>query len=38
MKVVQEFDYKYLSDFPMINDDKKFIISTWEGTYIGDVE
>lgn len=37
MELVQEFDYPYTSDFTMINEDKTFIISTWEGTYIGDI-
>ena len=37
MELVQEFDYECVSDFTMINEDKKFIISTWQGTYVGEV-
>lgn len=37
MELVQEFEYDAVSDFTMIDEDKKFILSTWSGTYIGDV-
>ncbi len=37
MELVQEFEYDDVSDFTMINEDKKFIISTWQGTYIGEI-
>ena len=37
MELVQEFDFDYVSDFTMIDADKRFIISTWQGTYIGEV-
>lgn len=35
MKLVQEFEYNYISDFKMFDDDKRYIIATWEGSYIG---
>lgn len=35
-ELVQEFDYKYVSDFTMIDEDKRFILATWQGTYIGE--
>lgn len=38
MELMQEFEYDYVSDFTMIDADKKFIISTWQGTYIGEVQ
>lgn len=37
MSLVKEFDYEYVSDFTMIDDDRKFLIATWKGTYIGDI-
>ena len=37
MELVQEFDYDYISDFTMIDEDKKFILSTWQGSYIGEI-
>jgi len=37
MELVQEFEYEYVSDFTMIDDDRRFILSTWQGTYIGEV-
>lgn len=37
MELVQEFDYDYVSDFTMIDADKRFIISTWQGTYVGEI-
>ena len=37
MKLVGEFDYEYVSNFTMIEDDTRFIITTWSGSYIGNV-
>ncbi len=37
MKLVREFEYEYLADFKMIDEDRKYIISTWLGTYIGNI-
>lgn len=37
MEVVQEFDYEDVSDFTMIEEDRKFILATWQGTYMGEV-
>ena len=37
MKLVREFEYGSLADFKMIEDDRRYIISTWNGTYIGEV-
>ena len=36
-KVVRSFDYMYTCGFTMVNGDKTFIISTWEGTHIGNL-
>lgn len=36
-KVLRDFDYLYVCGFTMINEDKTFIIPTWEGTYIGNL-
>ena len=35
-EMVREFDYPYVYGFTMIKDDTVFLVSTWEGTYIGD--
>ena len=37
MKLVREFEYEYMADFTMIEDDRRYIISTWLGTFIGKV-
>lgn len=37
MELVQEFKYDNVSDFTMIDVDNRFILSTWQGTYIGEV-
>ncbi len=37
MKLVREFEYECLADFKMIEKDSKYIISTWLGTYIGNI-
>ena len=37
MELVQDFDYDYVSDFTMIDEDRKFLLATWQGTYMGDV-
>ena len=36
-KLVRVFDYPCAAGFTMINDDKEFIFSTWDGTYVGEV-
>ncbi len=38
MEKVLEFDYNYVSDFTMVNDDTTYILATWEGSYIGKIE
>lgn len=38
MELAQEFDYEYFSSFTMIDDDKRFVVATWQGTYIGEVD
>ena len=37
MKMVREFEYDSIADFKMIEDDRRYIISTWNGTYIGEM-
>ncbi|MEE3352442.1 MAG: WD40 repeat domain-containing protein [Saccharofermentanaceae bacterium] len=37
MKLVREFEYDSIADFKMIEDDRRYIISTWLGTYIGKI-
>lgn len=37
MELVQEFDYDSVSDFTMIDEDRRFLIATWQGTYLGEV-
>ena len=37
MKLVREFEYDSIADFKMIEKDSKYIISTWLGTYIGNI-
>ena len=37
MKLVREFEYDSMADFKMIEKDSKYIISTWLGTYIGNI-
>ena len=37
MKMVREFEYDSMADFKMIEKDSKYIISTWLGTYIGNI-
>lgn len=36
-KLVRRFDYPYAAGFTMIHDDKEFLFSTWEGTFVGEV-
>lgn len=37
MEQVAEFDYDYVSGFLMYDDDRKFIIPTWKGSYTGEL-
>lgn len=37
MKEVQKFEYPYVCDFTMVKDDTTFVISTWKGSFIGEV-
>lgn len=37
MELVQDFDYDYVSDFTMIDEGRKFLLATWQGTYMGEV-
>lgn len=37
MKMVRKFEYPYLCDFTMVKDDTEFIVSTWQGAFIGKV-
>ncbi|MDE6875159.1 MAG: hypothetical protein K2P87_11955 [Lachnospiraceae bacterium] len=32
---VPEFDYDYVSDFLAFEADKKFVLATWQGSYMG---
>ncbi len=36
-RTVREFDYDFIDEFTMVNDDTTFIISTWDGSYIGNI-
>lgn len=36
-ELVREFDYPYVYGFTMVKDDTVFLISTWEGTYVGEL-
>ena len=38
MELVRRFEYENVCDFTMVHEDKTFIVSTWEGAYIGGVE
>lgn len=38
MEQVAEFDYEFVSDFLMFDDDKKFVLATWKGSYVGDLQ
>lgn len=35
MEQAAEFDYPYVSNFLMFDDDKKLILATWKGSYLG---
>lgn len=37
MKLVQEFDYEFISDFVMFDEDRKFVLATWNGSYLGEI-
>lgn len=37
MEKVAEFDYEYVSDFLMLDDDKRFVLATWKGSYLGTI-
>lgn len=37
MKLIREFEYYTITDFKMIDEDRRYIISTWDGSYLGDV-
>ena len=36
MEKVKDFNYPYVSGFKMFNNEQEYIISTWNGTYIGE--
>lgn len=36
-ELVRKFDYPFVSGFTMIKGDTEFLVSTWEGTYIGEL-
>ena len=38
MKPMLKFEYPFVCDFTMVEEDSKFIISTWQGAYFGDIE
>lgn len=38
MCVVKEFSYDYVSSFTMCNDDRCYIIGTWNGTFLGEIK
>lgn len=35
MEKVADFDYEYVSDFLMFDEDKQFVLATWKGSYLG---
>lgn len=37
MKMVRKFEYPCICDFTMVKDDTVFVISTWNGSFIGEV-
>ena len=37
MKMIRKFEYPYLWDFTMLKDDTMFVVSTWQGAFIGNV-
>ena len=37
MKMVRKFEYPCICDFTMVKDDTVFVISTWQGSFIGEV-
>lgn len=37
MSLIAEFDYEYICDFTMYDNDSKFVISTLKGTYFGEI-
>ena len=37
MELIQVFDYKYISDFTMIEEDSKYVIATWQGSYLYEI-
>lgn len=37
MEQVAEFDYPFVSDFLMFDGDKKFVLATWQGSYLGTI-
>lgn len=37
MKMVRSFEYPCQCDFTMVKDDTDFVISTWQGSFIGEV-
>ena len=34
---IKEFDYPFISDFKMLKNGKSYIISTWNGTFVGEM-
>lgn len=38
LKPLKEFSYDYVSDFTMYNDEKNYVIGTWRGTFVGEVD
>jgi hypothetical protein len=37
MKMVRKFEYPYMCDFTMVKDDTTFVLSTWQGSFIGEI-
>ncbi len=37
MEKVADFDYEYVSDFLMFDDDRRFVLATWKGSYLGTI-
>ncbi|MDE5718439.1 MAG: hypothetical protein K2I53_12650 [Lachnospiraceae bacterium] len=37
MEKVADFDYEYVSDFMMFDEDKQFVLATWKGSYLGTI-
>lgn len=35
MEKIADFDYEYVSDFLMFDEDRRFVLATWKGSYLG---